>query len=77
MKAVTTKQMREIEGKALSEGVAEEELVEQAGAGIAAAVRKFFPKPGLLVGYVGKGHNGADALVAMRLLQVRGSLQSL
>ena len=72
MKAVTTKQMREIEGKALSEGVAEEELVEQAGAGIAAAVRKFFPKPGLLAGYVGKGHNGADALVAMRLLQEIG-----
>jgi NAD(P)H-hydrate epimerase len=72
MKAVTTKQMRDIEGKALSEGVAEEDLVEQAGAGIAAAVRKFFPRPGLLIGFIGKGHNGADALVAMRHLQELG-----
>ena len=72
MKAVTTKQMREIEGNAFSRGVIEENLVEQSGAGIAATVRKFFPRPGLLVGFIGKGHNGADALVAMRHLQELG-----
>src|SRR5205085_8438404 len=42
------------------------------GAGVARAVRQFFPTPGKCVVYVGKGHNGGDALVAATQLAARG-----
>jgi NAD(P)H-hydrate epimerase len=43
--------------------------MDQAGAGVARAVRQFFPKPATCIVFAGKGHNGGDALVAAEQLQ--------
>ncbi len=64
--------MREAEEAAFARGVAVETLMDQAGAGIAKTVRKFFPVPGICSVYAGKGHNGGDALVAANELQKIG-----
>ena len=64
--------MRAAEQAAFSRGVAVEALMDQAGAGVAAAVEQFFPAPGTCVVFAGKGHNGGDALVAARCLQRLG-----
>jgi hydroxyethylthiazole kinase-like uncharacterized protein yjeF len=56
--------MRAAEDAAFARGVEVEALMDQAGAGVARAVRKFFPHPGKCIVFAGKGHNGGDALVA-------------
>src|SRR5438045_4586347 len=61
--------MREAEEAAFARGIEVEELMDQAGAGVARAVRKFFPEPGTCIVFSGKGHNGGDALVAAEHLQ--------
>ena len=65
---VTRRQMQVLEQQALNRGVSEDVLVEGVGAKLARCVTQFFSRPGLLVCYVGKGHNAADALVAARHL---------
>src|SRR3954453_371042 len=69
---VSSAQMREAEEAAFARGIAAETLMDQAGAGIARAVRQFFPVPGTCAIYAGKGHNGGDALVAGDHLQRKG-----
>src|SRR5689334_25252226 len=64
--------MREAEELAFARGVAVEALMEQAGAGMARCLVQFFPKPGRCIAFVGKGHNGGDALVAARYLKAAG-----
>src|SRR5689334_24106813 len=64
--------MRAAEEAAFSRGIAVEALMDQAGAGVARAVRQFFPTPGTCAVYAGKGHNGGDALVAADYLQRAG-----
>ena len=64
--------MREAEEAAFARGVKVEALIDQAGAGLARAVRKFFPHPGRCIVYAGKGHNGGDTLVAAERLQRAG-----
>ena len=64
--------MREAEEAAFARGIAVETLMDQAGAGIAQVVRRFFPRPGTCAVYAGKGHNGGDALVAAQSLQRSG-----
>jgi hydroxyethylthiazole kinase-like uncharacterized protein yjeF len=64
--------MRAAEKAAFARGVEAEALMDQAGAGVARAVRKFFPQPGRCLVYAGKGHNGGDALVAAEHLARRG-----
>lgn len=61
--------MRGAEEAAFARGVAVEALMDQAGAGIARAVRQFFPNPGRCIVFAGKGHNGGDALVAAEWLK--------
>src|SRR5437868_10442316 len=61
--------MHAAEQSAFARGVSVETLMDQAGAGVARAVRQFFPKPGTCVVFAGKGHNGGDALVAAEQLQ--------
>src|SRR6266480_4103555 len=61
--------MRAAEESALARGVSVETLMDQAGAGVARAVRQFFPKPASCIVFAGKGHNGGDALVAAEQLQ--------
>lgn len=43
-------------------------LMDVAGLGIAKCLRQFFPDPGTIIFFCGKGHNGGDALVAARHL---------
>ena len=61
--------MQAAEQAVFSRGVSVETLMDQAGAGVARAVRQFFPKPGTCIVFAGKGHNGGDALVAAEQLQ--------
>src|SRR5437588_10131970 len=61
--------MHAAEQSAFGRGVTVETLMNQAGAGVALAVRQFFPKPAFCIVFAGKGHNGGDALVAAEQLQ--------
>src|SRR5436309_8617115 len=64
--------MRAAEEAAFAKGVQVEALMDQAGAGVARAVMKFFAKPGKCIVFAGKGHNAGDALVAAEVLRRRG-----
>jgi yjeF C-terminal region, hydroxyethylthiazole kinase-related/yjeF N-terminal region len=69
---LTSAQMRSAEKAAFARGVEVEALMDQAGAGIARAVTKFFSSPGTCIVFAGKGHNAGDALVAAQSLRSRG-----
>jgi NAD(P)H-hydrate epimerase len=64
--------MRAAEEAAFARGITAEALMEEAGAGIARAVAKFFPRPGKCLVFAGKGHNAGDAFVAARWLEEAG-----
>ncbi len=66
---LSSAQMHAAEESAFELGVNVETLMDQAGAGVARAVRQFFPKPATCIVFAGKGHNGGDALVAAEQLQ--------
>src|SRR5438067_11834289 len=57
---------------AFARGISAEALMDQAGAGIAQAVQRFFPRPGYCLIFSGKGNNGGDALVAAARLKRAG-----
>src|SRR5881227_2968325 len=61
--------MRAAEEAAFARGVQVEALMDQAGAGVAQTVGKFFAKPGKCIVFAGKGHNAGDALVAAERLR--------
>jgi hydroxyethylthiazole kinase-like uncharacterized protein yjeF len=61
--------MQAAEQAAFARGTTVEALMDQAGTGVARAIRQFFSKPGTCIAYAGKGHNGGDALVAAEQLQ--------
>jgi len=69
---VTSAQMRDAENAAFARGVSAENLMNQAGDGIAQAVQQFFPRPGYCLAFSGKGNNGGDALVAAARLKRAG-----
>jgi hydroxyethylthiazole kinase-like uncharacterized protein yjeF len=69
---VSAAAMRAAEEAAFARGVEVEALMDRAGTGVAAAVRKFFPRAGRAIVFVGKGHNGGDALVAAARLKEAG-----
>lgn len=71
MSAVTSSEMRKLEEAAIASGWTEERLMESAGEHLAHALHRFFPVPGTIIGYLGKGHNAGDALVALRYLRDR------
>jgi ADP-dependent NAD(P)H-hydrate dehydratase / NAD(P)H-hydrate epimerase len=64
--------MRAAEEAAFARGIQVEALMDQAGAGVARAVRQFFPRPESCIVFAGKGHNGGDALVAAAHLKRNG-----
>jgi NAD(P)H-hydrate epimerase len=64
--------MRETEEAAFAHGVEVEALMDQAGAGVARAIAKFFPQPGKCIVFSGKGHNAGDALFAAGCLRQLG-----
>ena len=61
--------MRAAEEAAFAGGVQVEALMNKAGAGVAHAVMKFFPKAGRCIIFAGKGHNAGDALFAAQCLE--------
>ena len=69
---VTSAQMRDAEDAAFARGISAEQLMDQAGAGIAKVVGQFFPHPGHCLVFSGKGNNGGDALVAAAHLKRAG-----
>ena len=69
---VTSAQMREAENAAFARGVSAEDLMNQAGSGIAQAVQQFLQRPGYCLVFSGKGNNGGDALVAAAHLKRAG-----
>jgi NAD(P)H-hydrate epimerase len=76
MPILTSAQMQAAEEAAFVRGVQVEALMDQAGAGVAQAVTKFFPKPGKCIVFAGKGHNAGDALVAAeRLRRLRWKIE--
>jgi hydroxyethylthiazole kinase-like uncharacterized protein yjeF len=66
---VNSAEMRAAEEAVFASGISVEALMDKAGAGVARAVRQFFPVPGTCAVFAGKGHNGGDALVAAEHLQ--------
>jgi ADP-dependent NAD(P)H-hydrate dehydratase / NAD(P)H-hydrate epimerase len=66
---LSSAQMRAAEEAAFASGVQVEALMNKAGAGVAQAVTRFFPKPGVCIVFAGKGHNAGDALFAAQCLQ--------
>jgi ADP-dependent NAD(P)H-hydrate dehydratase / NAD(P)H-hydrate epimerase len=66
---LSSAQIRAAEEAAFASGVQVEALMNKAGAGVAQAVTKFFPKPGMCIVFAGKGHNAGDALFAAQCLQ--------
>jgi hydroxyethylthiazole kinase-like uncharacterized protein yjeF len=68
MPTVTVKQMREIEQRAMRSGISEAALMETAGVALGHAIGIQYREVGTAVAYVGKGHNGGDALIALRVL---------
>ena len=69
MAAVTISEMLALEANALSRGWTEERLLDLAGERLGRAIGRFFPEPGTVVGYLGKGHNAGDTLVALKILR--------
>ncbi len=71
MGAVSISEMLAVEAAARSNGWSEEQLLNLAGERLGMAIGRFFPHPGTVVGYLGKGHNAGDTLVALRILRDR------
>lgn len=69
MLAVTVDQMIAAEKAAIHNGCTEAELMLHAGTALGHAIGRQFPQPGTAVGYLGKGHNAGDTLIALRILQ--------
>lgn len=69
---LTCAQMKALEEEAFAGGASAEELMEQAGAQMAAAIIQAVGGPGRAEVFFGKGHNGGDALVAARHLVAGG-----
>ncbi len=69
---LTSAQMRAAEEAAFARGVEVEALMDNAGAGVAQAVTRFFRKPGKCIVFAGKGNNAGDALVAAECLRRLG-----
>ena len=69
MAAITIAETRAIEASAIADGWSERQLLNLAGERLGRSVGRFYPKPGTVVGYLGKGHNAGDALVALRILR--------
>ena len=69
MGAVTIAETLAIEAAAMENGWTEEQLLNLAGERLGRAIARFFPHPGTIVGYLGKGHNAGEALVALRILR--------
>lgn len=69
---VTAEKMRQIEDSLFASGVEPETLMDEAGEKIAREILREFPSPAHAIAVVGSGNNGADAMVALRILKKTG-----
>jgi len=69
MPTVTTAEMRELERAAMDAGWSERDLLESAGTSLGHAIGRCFGKPCTGIGYLGKGHNAGDVVVALSVLR--------
>ncbi|MFZ9932604.1 MAG: NAD(P)H-hydrate dehydratase [Chthoniobacterales bacterium] len=69
---LSRQRMLQVEEQTIARGVPADLLMESAGAKLARCAGQFFPDPGLVVCYAGKGHNAGDAFVAARHLAEAG-----
>lgn len=69
---VSAAEMRAAEKAAFDRGRTAEQLMDEAGAGIAQIVQRFFPRPGKCIVFAGKGNNAGDAFVAATHLERAG-----
>lgn len=74
MKLVSVAEMREIEKAANRQGLPYEQMMENAGLGVADVVDRIYGAEGCrsAAGLVGPGNNGGDALVALTSLALQG-----
>ncbi len=78
MKAFSSAQMRELEQKAVLEGISYNTLMERAGCALADCVqRQCQNKTGSIVILCGKGNNGGDGFVSAKQLAISGSSVSI
>ncbi|MCX6973442.1 MAG: hypothetical protein NTZ94_03915, partial [Verrucomicrobia bacterium] len=66
---VTTAETLALEARAMENGFPQELLLHMAGTQLGHAISRFFTHPGTVIGYLGKGHNAADALIALGILR--------
>ena len=72
MKVVIPSEMSKMEKRTIQEGfLSEDLLMERAGLAVARGVLALSPFPSSIVAMVGKGNNGADAVVALRHLALK------
>lgn len=69
MSAVTRSEMMAAESAVIRAGWSEEELLDLAGLRLGRAIAGFFGNHGRAIGFLGKGHNAADAVVALHVLR--------
>lgn len=69
MGVVTIQGARDLEAKAFENGWSGEALLDAAGEALGHAIGRYFPNPGTVFGYLGKGHNAGDTLVALKILR--------
>ena len=77
MGLISCHQMRELEENAFRQGISAEDLMNKAGMRLGETLVDLYPNPGTVVAYIGKGNNGGDALVALRVLRAAGWKLSL
>ncbi|MSO88649.1 MAG: NAD(P)H-hydrate dehydratase [Rhodospirillaceae bacterium] len=71
LQLVTNAEMRRAESRAITGGISAAQLMDAAGAAVAAAIReRFTPRPTIVL--CGPGNNGGDGLVVARLLAAAG-----
>lgn len=66
---VTTAETLALEARAKENGFTAELLLNMAGTQLGHAISRFFTHPGTVIGYLGKGHNAADTLIALGILR--------
>lgn len=74
MRLVNVEKMKELERNAAENGLSYEKMMENAGTGLAAVIQDRFGRNGQksILGLIGSGNNGGDALVALTQLQSQG-----
>ena len=79
MKMVTVAQMRELERRAIEQGISEDSLMETAGLSVARRIAQLIDgiRGKRIVVLVGPGNNGGDGMVAARYLADWGGLVTL